>query len=159
MSGTQVRLARLIKKQRNWDGVQDMKMLSRRTFHDSWIGSPMRIPQNCVANQPRGLRQIRDHGWKLSSRRIHWCCGNFISAFFGKLFFKKSLKMLKQNYSRHTWMHLIESSSTEVSGHSQVPRFVDRLILRKPRWCILFKSCVSWLLARQFTNDRTCIHT
>ena len=66
---------------------------------------------------------------KLSARRIQ-LCGDPSSIF---IFWAIP----------HSWMRLVESSSTDVSGASEVPQSRGKLILKKPSCCVFAQKIIS----------------
>ena len=59
---------------------------------------------------------------------------HFVFSFFGKLILKNRWKCPTKNVSLHSWIRLVESSNTEVSGVSVVPQSRGK-VFRKPSCC------------------------
>ena len=62
---------------------------------------------------------------KLSSRRTHWCGDPLFIFIFWQFFWRNRQKIPDTLESPHSWMHLVESSNTEVPGASEVPQSRD----------------------------------
>ena len=90
-------------------------------------GEPLQLDLTFCAdtqetNLPRdreGYDRFETTHEKLSTKRIHWGGVKFYIFFFGELFLKIDENDLKK-IAMHSWMHLVESSNTEVSGASEV---------------------------------------
>ena len=46
-------------------------------------------------------------------------------------------------FTTHSWMRLVESSNTEVSGASEVPQTCSKLIFRKSSCCVFTQKLIS----------------
>ena len=93
------------------------------------IGRPIRADKKSICQRTRRAT-INPRQWMKSSRRGEFrssryiFCGQFLTSYF--------LKQVKvwpqQKYTQQIWIRLVEYSSSKVSGPSEVPRFVFKLI-------------------------------
>ena len=67
---------------------------------------------------------------------------NFIFSFFGELF-KKIDKKCPKIVARHSWMRLVESSNTDVSGAFEVLQSGMKLFFRKPSCCVFAQKSIA----------------
>ena len=87
--------------------------------------------KNQFANKPEGLRQIRDHRWKTLGEENSDLLGSVLCDLFD-LFFIITLKTMSEHHltkTKQNQIRLVEYSCAEVSGSSEVLRFVWELIL------------------------------
>ena len=83
-------------------------------------GEPLQDMTSCAETQETNLPRDRE-GYgrfetmheKLSTKGIHWRGVNFYIFFFGELFLKIDENDLN-DFTMHSWMHLVESSNTVV---------------------------------------------
>ena len=117
-----------------------MEKLGNKTY--SWIGRPVQAHTKLICSEVE--RATADLNIRMKSSRRGASNGaghNFIFSFFGELFLKIDEKGPKFFCAPHSWMHLVESSNTDVSGASEVPQ--SHGFLRKSSCCVFARELIS----------------
>ena len=110
-----------------------LQLTSFNAVHTSYATAGLDVQyeptKNQFFNEPEGLRHFRDHRWKALGEENPDLLGIFFSDhFLTSIFFKQVKAWPQQKYTQQIWIRLVEYSSSEVSGPSEVPRFVFKLI-------------------------------
>ena len=123
-----------------------------------WIGHPVQTHKNQFFARPKGLWQIRAPYKKLSSGRNH-CRGAIFHIFFYGDLFLKTDENAPTFVAPHSWMHLVKSSTTEVSVVSEVLQSRVKLIFRKPGCCVSTHKLISIDANRNTKYKRKLVQT
>ena len=102
----------------------------RKVHSYRWIGTPVSrcTRQINSRKKQKGLQQIRDHVRKTLDEQIQIYCVFLCDPFLASYFSKHAKTGTQQKYTRQNRIFLIEPSSTEVSGPSEVPWLVPGIL-------------------------------
>ena len=93
----------------------------------SWIADQQDAHEKNDDEQ-EGLRQLRDRHWKALGKENPDLPDSIFCDHFDLIFRITSKILPRQKRTRQIWIRLIEYSSAEVSGPSEVPRIDGKLI-------------------------------
>ena len=97
------------------------------------------------ASEPEGLRQFRDHRWKLLGEENSDLPGSIFCDHVWPLILKQVKMWSQQKGTRQIWIRLVKYSASELSDPSEVHRMVGKLIVRLVKEVKLI--CVSSIIS------------